>query len=89
MTTGKRQALADFDYYSICQGQKEIGPIGYSPLPVNLVEAGFGQLEKLQQADPGVDTRPRTSSPATTRPSSSASPTTNYLATIAPVATGL
>ena len=37
MTTGKRQALVDFLYYSICQGQKEIGPIGYSPLPVNLV----------------------------------------------------
>ena len=52
---GKRQSIADFAYYSICQGQKEIGPIGYSPLPVNLVEAGFGQINKLQQADPGVD----------------------------------
>ena len=55
ITTGKRQAIADFEYYSICQGQKEIGPIGYSPLPVNLVEAGFGQIQKLQQADPGID----------------------------------
>ena len=76
MTTGKRQAIADFEYYSICQGQKEIGPIGYSPLPVNLVEAGFGQIHKLQQADPGRRPhQPRTSSPATTRPSSWASPT--------------
>jgi phosphate transport system substrate-binding protein len=54
-TTAKRQSIADFEYYSICQGQKEIGPIGYSPLPVNLVEAGFGQIQKLQQADPNVD----------------------------------
>ena len=29
--------------------------------PVNLVEAGFGQINKLQQADPGVDLTPRTS----------------------------
>ena len=55
ITTAKRQSIADFAYYSICQGQKEIGPIGYSPLPVNLVEAGFGQIEKLKQADPGID----------------------------------
>ncbi len=50
----KRQALADFEYYGICQGQKEIGPLGYSPLPVNLVEAAFGQIQQLQTADPGV-----------------------------------
>ncbi len=53
ITTAKRQTIADFTYYSICQGQKEIGPIGYSPLPVNLVEAGFGQIAKLKKADPG------------------------------------
>jgi len=42
-TTAKRQAIADFAYYAICQGQKEIGPIGYSPLPVNLVEADLAR----------------------------------------------
>ena len=71
ITTAKRQSIADFLYYSICQGQKEIGPIGYSPLPVNLVEAGFGQIEKLKQADSGDrPERTATSRPATTRPSS-------------------
>ena len=50
-TSGKRQSIADFEYYSICQGQSQIGPIGYSPLPVNLVEAAFGQIQKLKQAD--------------------------------------
>ncbi len=54
VTTPMRQALADFAYYGICQGQKEIGPIGYSPLPVNLVEAAFGQIQQLQTADPGI-----------------------------------
>ena len=54
-TSGKRQSIADFEYYSICQGQSQIGAIGYSPLPVNLVEAAFSQIQKLQQADPNVD----------------------------------
>ena len=51
MTTAKRQTLADFLYFSICQGQAEIGPIGYSSLPVNLVTAGFEQIGKLKTAD--------------------------------------
>ena len=41
MTTAKRQALAGFIDYSICQGQTQVGPIGYAPLPLNLVEDGF------------------------------------------------
>ncbi len=41
MTTGKRQTLADFLYYSICPGQAAVGSIGYSALPLNLVQAGF------------------------------------------------
>jgi len=49
-STGKRQTLADFLYFSICQGQREIGPIGYSPLPYNLVAAGFDQLKKTKFA---------------------------------------
>ena len=55
MTTAKRQTLADFLYYSICQGQKEIGPIGYSPLPVNLVEAGFEPDRQAEDGRPEVD----------------------------------
>jgi phosphate transport system substrate-binding protein len=55
MTTAKRQTLADFMYYSLCAGQSKAGPYGYSPLPLNLVQAGFQQLAKLKQADPNVD----------------------------------
>lgn len=55
MTTAKRQTLADFMYYSLCAGQTKAGPYGYSPLPLNLVQAGFQQLAKLKQADSAVD----------------------------------
>ena len=55
MTTAKRQTLADFLFYSVCAGQKEIGPIGYSPLPSNLVQASFQQTVLLHAADPAVD----------------------------------
>jgi hypothetical protein len=83
-TTGKRQSIADFEYYSICQGQSEIGALGYSPLPVNLVEAAFGQVQKLQQADPGVnvsDLNINTCHEPTFVPGQ---PDVNYLTTIAP-----
>jgi len=55
MTTAKRQTLADFMYYSLCEGQSKAGPYGYSPLPLNLVQAGFEQLKQLAVADPAVD----------------------------------
>lgn len=55
MTTAKRQTLADFMYYSLCAGQTKAGPYGYSPLPLNLVQAGFQQLAKLKKADSEVD----------------------------------
>jgi phosphate ABC transporter phosphate-binding protein len=55
MSTAKRQTLADFLYYSLCQGQSKAGPYGYSPLPLNLVQAGFSQIAKLKKADPKVN----------------------------------
>ena len=42
--------LASFLDYSTCQGRESIGAIGYTPLPVNLVEAGFQQIEKIKRA---------------------------------------
>ncbi|MCZ4499168.1 MAG: phosphate transporter substrate-binding protein PhoT family [Marmoricola sp.] len=55
MTTAKRQTLADFMYYSLCEGQGKAGGYGYSPLPLNLVSAGFQQIAKLKTADAKVD----------------------------------
>jgi phosphate transport system substrate-binding protein len=60
MTTAKRQTLADFTFYSLCEGQTKAGPYGYSPLPLNLVQAGFDQIAKLKAADPAVDVTNRT-----------------------------
>jgi len=54
MSTPKRQALADFIDWSICGGQAEIGPTGYSPLPINLAQASFQQMYKLHTADKAV-----------------------------------
>lgn len=50
----KWQTLADFLYYSICEGQEYIGNNGYSALPVNLVEDGFAQIDKIKTAAPSV-----------------------------------
>lgn len=55
MTTNKRQTLVDFMFYSLCEGQGKAGAYGYSPLPLNLVQAGFEQIAKLGAADSGVD----------------------------------
>jgi phosphate transport system substrate-binding protein len=55
LTTAKRQSLVDLMFYSLCDGQSQAGPFGYSPLPLNLVQAGFDQLKKLQLADHDVD----------------------------------
>ena len=55
MTTNKRQTLVDFMFYSLCEGQGKAGAYGYSPLPLNLVQAGFEQVARLGAADGGVD----------------------------------
>lgn len=84
MTTAKRQTLADYLYYSICEGQKEMGPIGYSPLPINLAQASFDQIQKLKEADPGVDLTKRDISTCGNPTFVAGQPQRNYLAEIAP-----
>jgi phosphate transport system substrate-binding protein len=85
MTTAKRQTITDFLYYSICEGQKEMGPIGYSPLPINLVQAGFDQIGKLKTADPGVDLTQRSVATCNNPTFIAGQPTRNHLAEIAPL----
>jgi phosphate transport system substrate-binding protein len=55
MTTAKRQSLVDFLTYAVCDGQARSAAYGYAPLPPNLVQAGFDQLQRLGAADPNVD----------------------------------
>jgi ABC-type phosphate transport system substrate-binding protein len=85
MTTAKRQTLADYLYYSICQGQQEMGPIGYSPLPVNLVEAGFSQIGKLKKADSSVSLTNQNVTTCNNPTFVAGHPSENHLAQIAPL----
>jgi len=46
----KGKTLGAFSYYAMCQGQQESPALGYSPMPINLVQASFDQIRKI----PGV-----------------------------------
>lgn len=49
-TEAKGKTLGAFAYYFMCQGQQQAPDLGYSPLPINLVQAGFDQIRRI----PGV-----------------------------------
>jgi phosphate transport system substrate-binding protein len=46
----KGKTLAAFSYYAMCQGQQESASLGYSPMPINLVQAGFDQIRRIPGA---------------------------------------
>ena len=46
----KGKTLAAFAYYFLCEGQQQAPVLGYSPLPINLVQAGLQQVRRI----PGV-----------------------------------
>jgi phosphate transport system substrate-binding protein len=48
--TAKGNTLAAFSYYTMCQGQQEASALGYSPMPINLVNASFDQIRKIPGA---------------------------------------
>lgn len=47
----KGRTLGAFTYYAMCQAQQQSASLGYSPMPINLVEASFEQIRKI----PGVE----------------------------------
>ena len=49
--TAKGKTLGAFAYYFLCEGQQQADSLGYSPLPKNLVTAGFDQVKRI----PGVN----------------------------------
>lgn len=51
MTTFKGNTLGIFGQYALCQGQSQVNVLGYSALPINLVEDGFAQLQKIPGAN--------------------------------------
>ena len=50
ITAGKGRTMSDFMYYFLCQGQGSMPALGYSPLPANLVRAGFSQVKRIPHA---------------------------------------
>jgi len=48
--TSKGKTLAAFANYFLCEGQQQAPVLGYSPLPINLVQAGLKQVKRI----PGV-----------------------------------
>jgi ABC-type phosphate transport system substrate-binding protein len=50
LTTAKGYTLGAFGQYLLCQGQQQVDALGYSALPINLVEDGYAQLQKVPGA---------------------------------------
>ncbi len=48
--TDKGKTLSTFINYFLCTGQQKADILGYSPLPKNLVEAGFQQVKRIPGA---------------------------------------
>ncbi len=46
----KGRTLGAFAYYAMCQAQQQSASLGYSPMPINLVEASFEQIRKIPGA---------------------------------------
>ena len=45
--SGAGRTLSAFVNYFLCNGQRQMADLGYSPLPFNLVKGGFEQLGKI------------------------------------------
>jgi phosphate ABC transporter phosphate-binding protein len=46
----KGYTLSEFAKYAMCQGQQQSASLGYSPMPINLVQASFEQIAKIPGA---------------------------------------
>lgn len=51
-TEDKGLTLADFGSYFLCEGQQQAEVLGYSPLPINLAQAGLEQIQKIPGGNP-------------------------------------
>ena len=79
--TNKGRSLGAFLRYVLCTGQQQADTLGYSPLPMNLVQAGSDQIKRIPGAgSTGIDFN------SCNNPTFKAgdSPSKNRLASIAP-----
>ena len=81
-TKAKGGTLGAFGKYLLCEGQQQAGDLGYSPLPMNLVEAGFTQVKRIPGAS-GVKVSLNDCNNPTFKAGDS--PSKNQLAQIAPM----
>ncbi|GEP27908.1 phosphate ABC transporter substrate-binding protein PstS [Cryobacterium levicorallinum] len=79
-TAKKGATLGAFASYMLCEGQQQAEALGYSPLPMNLVLAGFDQIGRIPGAAPAPD--PNACNNPTFKPGDS--PSNNQLALTAP-----
>jgi len=50
-TSDKGKTLSAFANYFLCEGQQQAEVLGYSPLPINLVQAGLEQVKLIPGAE--------------------------------------
>jgi phosphate ABC transporter phosphate-binding protein len=50
LTATQGYSLSAFGSFLLCQGQQQVDNLGYSALPINLVEDGYTQLQKIPGA---------------------------------------
>jgi phosphate ABC transporter phosphate-binding protein len=80
-TAEKGATLGAFGQYMLCEGQQQAEALGYSPLPMNLVLAGFDQIKRIPGAG-GVSVDINSCNNPTFKPGDS--PSSNALAATAP-----
>ncbi|MGH3702563.1 MAG: phosphate ABC transporter substrate-binding protein PstS [Pseudonocardiaceae bacterium] len=54
-TTEKGRTLSEFAAYFLCEGQQQADTLGYSPLPINLVQAGVEQINQIPGSTQKLD----------------------------------
>ena len=79
--TAKGNTLGAFTSYMLCEGQQQAAALGYSPLPMNLVLAGFDQIKRIPGAG-SANVDPNACNNPTFKKGDS--PTNNQLAVTAP-----
>jgi phosphate ABC transporter phosphate-binding protein len=54
-TTEKGRTLSEFAAYFLCEGQQQADILGYSPLPINLVQDGVDQINQIPGSTKRLD----------------------------------
>jgi hypothetical protein len=54
-STEKGRSLSEFAAYFLCEGQQQADTLGYSPLPINLVQDGVDQINQIPGSTKKLD----------------------------------